>query len=653
MYAFALAAVLQGAPIDLPRLLDELVDRAALARFPEPMYRARMASSADPRANAGDGDMFANADAGHFQSVTRVRPGDVHVLLDAEGPGVITRIWSANPHGRLRVFVDDDGDVEARPIVDADMRAFLTGSGGVLAPLASERGRGANLYLPIPFARRVLVTADDPGALYYHVEWRDYAAGTPVVSFAKGDLERHAEPIARANAAWRDGRAPAGEPTFRYHLSREAPEGELLALAAERTPGARAVTEIRLRVDAREPAAVLLASTLVLEFDGETTVRVPLGAFFGTHEDFRPYSSWFLSVAPPGDLVARFVMPYRESFAMRVENRGDPELHLSGSVRTTPWNWDERSLHFHASWRASGTVPTRPMRLLPVARVRGRGVFLGDVLAIANPVPDWWGEGDERITVDGEASPSHRGTGTEDLYGYAWSDTSIFQAPLHGQTRCDGPANFGRADVFRFRALDAIPFEREIEYAQELLHSVDTTHERTTCAFFYARPGAVDAAPPIVTEVDARAPRVRVTRVVGALEAETARVVATSDGLEHAAQASADITWSGGLQRFVRAQRDGDFLEMEIPTQPGRRTISVRLTRSHDYGMLQFSVDGQAIGEVFDGRSTSGRVEGPIVFDLGERDVGRSFTLRAEVVGTSVTQDGPRRHFGIDAVVVR
>lgn len=634
MFALVLAAAIQATPIDLPRLLDELVDRAALARFPEPEYRARVVTRMDQRSG--------------------IAGSDAQFLLDVEGPGVITRIAATNPRGRLRIFLEQDDADDAGLVVDADMRSFLTGAGGVLGPLASERAGCANFHLPIPFARRARIFAIDSGELDYHVEWRDYADDVPVVSLARGDVERHADAIARVNRAWRDGRGPEGDPTFRYHLSREAPEGELLALGAEHGRGPRAVTEIRLLVDARDPAAALLASTLVLEFDGETTVRVPLGAFFGAHEDFRPISSWFVSIAPPGELVARFVMPYRESFALRVENHGDRELHLSGSVRTTPWTWDERSMHFHASWRASGVLTTQSMRLwLPFARVRGRGVFVGDVLATANPVPERWRDAFERIVVDGEGEARRSGTETDGLYGYAASDTSLFQTALHGRTRSDGPLHFGRADAYRFRVLDAIPFEREIDCVQELMHSVETTHERTTCAYYYARPGAVDVAPPIAMDPEARAPRIRVTRVAGAIEAETVRVVATSDGLPHEVVARPESTLSGGLQLFVRAQHDGDFIEFEIPSEPGRRSIRALLTQSGSGGIVRFSIDGDVVGAVFDGRSTSGLVEGPVEFDLGEHDVGRAFTLRAVVVGTSVTHDGPQRSFGIDAVVVR
>ena len=42
------------------------------------------------------------------------------------------------------------------------------------------------------------------------------------------------------------------------------------------------------------------------------------------------------------------------------------------------------------------------------------------MLHLINYHRGWWGEGDEKIYVDGEDFPSHFGTGTEDYYGYAW-----------------------------------------------------------------------------------------------------------------------------------------------------------------------------------------------------------------------------------------
>ena len=81
-------------------------------------------------------------------------------------------------------------------------------------------------------------------------------------------------------------------------------------------------------------------------------------------------------------------------------------------------------------------LPTRPFRDWHVAGIQGQGHLVGTVLDVENPpAAAWWGEGDEKIYVDGEAFPSLFGTGTEDYFGYAWSTHGALRARL---PRADG-----------------------------------------------------------------------------------------------------------------------------------------------------------------------------------------------------------------------
>jgi hypothetical protein len=48
--------------------------------------------------------------------------------------------------------------------------------------------------------------------------------------------------------------------------------------------------------------------------------------------------------------------------------------------------------------------------------IDGKGVFVGDVLAVYNHMYKWYGEGDQKIWVDNDSFPSEFGTGTEDYY---------------------------------------------------------------------------------------------------------------------------------------------------------------------------------------------------------------------------------------------
>ena len=94
-------------------------------------------------------------------------------------------------------------------------------------------------------------------------------------------------------------------------------------------------------------------------------------------------------------------------------------------------------MHFHTAWHQQSGLTTPPPSDWNFLRLTGRGVYVGDSLALFNPVATWYGEGDEKIFVDGEAFPSHLGTGTEDYYGYSYAPKGIIQTPFGGQVRID------------------------------------------------------------------------------------------------------------------------------------------------------------------------------------------------------------------------
>ena len=96
--------------ITLQTLLDEMVDREAAARFPDPAYTCRQASSYDRASVAADepGSWMANNDRSFFTGEETIGGRNESVMLDAEGPGCVVRFWatSGNPTGNIRVYVD-------------------------------------------------------------------------------------------------------------------------------------------------------------------------------------------------------------------------------------------------------------------------------------------------------------------------------------------------------------------------------------------------------------------------------------------------------------------------------------------------------------------------------------------------------------------
>ena len=72
---------------------------------------------------------------------------------------------------------------------------------------------------------------------------------------------------------------------------------------------------------------------------------------------------------------------------------------------------------FRATWRPRATIRTRPFQDWHIATLEGTGQQVGTLLDVENPPGvAWWGEGDEKIYVDGESKASIWGTGTEDYF---------------------------------------------------------------------------------------------------------------------------------------------------------------------------------------------------------------------------------------------
>ena len=114
-------------------------------------------------------------------------------------------------------------------------------------------------------------------------------------------------------------------------------------------------------------------------------------------------------------------------------------------------------MHLRAQWRtlSRGHWPPFDTNILETT---GEGKVVGTVYEIANDGLIWWGEGDQKISIDGESFPSTFGTGTEDDYGYAYGNNRPFLRPYHAQTRVDGPGSGGHISLNRWYVLDALPY---------------------------------------------------------------------------------------------------------------------------------------------------------------------------------------------------
>jgi hypothetical protein len=600
-----------------------------------------------------------------------------HVLAVMDGPGCVVRIWSANPEdaGKIRIYLDG----AEKPVIVAPLQSLLGGKWQTKVdgkewtpfpdPLACERSRGFNLYFPIAYARHCKITVDRPD-IYYHVDYRVFPKGTEVEPFSL-------EALARRPGLMRDLQEGLRLPVYRnIGLTNGSSRGQGVNLDPGKTcrltfKGAMVIKWFSARLGVLNdvagtstfPPEIWRSMVLVMTFDDAPRPQVwcPLGDFFGTAPGFQPYSSLPLDVGRPlaaKQMFAWWYMPFQKSAVIEVRNLGKQAYWVDIHAMASQYAWSDRSMHFHAKWRTE-TLKTRPFRDWTYCDVRGKGVFVGDMLSLMNPVPAWWGEGDEKIYVDGESFPSWFGTGTEDYYGYAWSDPRPFQHPYHNQTRCDGPGTRGHTSVNRFHVLDAIPFTKSFRFDMEFWHwtpNIEVPYAATS--YWYARPGATDD----FKEPDARVLQTIPSlpppfRIAGAIEGEKLKILKKSGDFDAGPQdmtAFADGQWSGDSHLWVRPGKVGEWVNLQVPvTADGRFHLIVYLTKARDYGIVQFHVDGKPLGKPIDGFHADTVVSTGAI-DLGVVELKKgSATLRVEVVGTNPKSDGLRYMWGLDCVVLK
>jgi len=515
-------------------------------------------------------------------------------------------------------------------------------------PIGHKVAEGWNSYLPMPYAQHCKVTASQPN-FYYHINYRTYAPGTVVESFSMERAGQAREKIAlAANALAVPSQAasmPAGAHTEAMDLNIQPGQlatGPLLT-------GPAAIYELSCRIKAEDVEAALRKCVIEIVFDGQTVpcVSSPLGDFFGNAPGYAQFQSLPCGFDPEGRMYAHWVMPFENSAAITLRNTSPQPVTLTFACTPAPRAWTPDSLYFHAKWRGERNLPTRPRRDWNYLEVKGRGRFVGDMLHVTNPVPQWWGEGDEKIYVDGEKFPSHFGTGSEDYYGYAWCSPQVFTHAYHNQPRCDGPANLGQTCVNRFHVLDNIPFTTAFRFDIEVWHWKECSISQSAVSYWYADAAATDNFAPIRAE-DLVVPEYpKPTRKAGALEGEELRIVSCSGG-KATVQMDTAYDWSNAAQLWWRDGKPGDVLELAFWTPAkGNYEVFAACTAAPDYGIASFSVNGNKAGEPRDFYAPEVKAAGPQslgVFDLP----GGESVLRVEITGCNEKAPVPRYMFGID-----
>jgi len=620
-------AACAGDAVTMLSLLQEMTDRESVARWPEPSYAVRQFSSYDRGSVAADRPgWFANDDRSQFLRVETNGVRRECVMLDAAGPGAIVRFWvtvaGTDGSGVLRIYLDG----QEKPEVEGRVLDIL--SGGLLCgePLSSSVSlkteflkRGHNLYLPIPYAKRCVITYESETVFknenfYYNVECRTYGKGTEVQTFSLSALRSEGTAVSELRRKLAGcGIGLEGLKTQTVPLDRVIAPGQSATYKVE---GSQAVRLLSMVLNGGRDSQALRSTVIALTFDGERTVWVPAGDFFGTGYKLSPYRMWHTQVSGGGLMESAWVMPFEKSCELTLHNLGTNGVAVTqGALVTAPWRWDSRSMHFGAGWtelnRVSTRTPSNGHYDVNYVTLQGEGVLVGTGVTLFNTAKNWWGEGDEKVFVDGEAFPTHIGTGSEDYYCYAWGNGNVFEHPFVAQPEGEGASSYGLVVNLRNRALDAIPFRKRLQFDMEMWHWAQTVVNYAPVTCWYMKPGGVSNRGPepelAVLPVALKRRDIMPLALCkeGVIEGETLEAEA-SRGSAKPQDGHPGAGWSGGKQLWWTGAKPGDTLRLTFGVaEAGRYALRLALTHASDYGMADIGLNGQTLLTGYDAYADS------------------------------------------------
>ena len=592
--------------ITVEHLLNEMVDFENLAQRPDPFFKEAMASSYSREAHNGGDAWFDNLDRGGYVRTELNEGRTEHVLADLKGPGTITRFWSANPTNENVTRFYFDGETEPR--LSVPLEALFHGETDPFGPAFSYiSGTGGNLYYPIPYEDALKITieeADRPLSLYYEINYRTYIDRVKVKSFNPVEAETwEATQIRVAYALARPEPTPMPEESGWYVQRLTIPPGETTRLP--RVNGEKAVYNWSIRVlgtresqvwdDPQRAHNAYRYLVLGVDFDNEKSIETPLGDFFGSAPGVNPYENLFFTVDENGWMTSRLMMPFRKSMDFSLTNTGSIPYTVEMNLHIGAYDFTDRSYHLCAQW-GTLTQETWPPFDTNFLNTTGEGKVIGSVYNLSNTVLIWWGEGDQKIFVDGEPFPSTFGTGTEDDYGYAYGYNAPFTRPYHAQTRVDGPGSGGHISLNRWYVLDAYPYRRSIQFDQEIWHWMPCEPTWSHVVYWYAKPGspgphAVDRT--ALAPVDLGIRENMLDPFEGELLAfETAGGVAGTERLANCSRAE-HLVWREAVA--------GDRMTVHFTVpEAGRYSVELNLAMSPEYGRHRLTVNGAPVEETID-----------------------------------------------------
>ena len=229
------------------------------------------------------------------------------------------------------------------------------------------------------------------------------------------------------------------------------------------------------------PAGNWRYSILRFYWDGEKepSVEVPVGDFFACGwGKFAQVSSLPICVNPGSGLNCYWVMPFRKSCRVTMENLDEKRMTLYYQINYTLTDIPDDAAYFHAQFRRTNPLPYKTDYTI-VDGIKGWGHFVGTYMCWQANNTGWWGEGEIKFFIDGDTKfPTICGTGTEDYFCGSYGFTvngkyKEYTTPYAGMPQVITPdgqwQSQQRFGLYRWHIMDPVRFEKDLRVTIQAL----------------------------------------------------------------------------------------------------------------------------------------------------------------------------------------
>jgi len=213
----------------------------------------------------------------------------------------------------------------------------------------------------------------------------------------------------------------------------------------------------------------------------QPAVECPVGDFFACGwGEYAPLSSLAVCVNPGSAFNCYWEMPFRKRCRMTFTNIAAEPMTLYYQINYTLTDVPDDAAYFHAQFRRANPLAYKEVYTI-LDGVQGQGHYVGTYMAWGVNNRGWWGEGEIKFYLDGDAEwPTICGTGAEDYFCGSYDfenqvthEYEEFTTPYAGLSQVIRPDTLYKSQMrfgmYRWHIVDPVRFQSDLRVTIQAL----------------------------------------------------------------------------------------------------------------------------------------------------------------------------------------